>query len=114
MIEQAGSPSGISPSAPERDFDDLVYDSIVTALKHILGDSGSTATIYHLKLKKDKFYPDLFHENLTGIFHAGAESIEKVILTELFRSLNSESKIREGYDFQRNIGLALKIHASLR
>jgi hypothetical protein len=96
-----------------RDFDELVYSTIVAAMKQILGESGTAATLFHLKLKKgSKFDPDEFHDKLIDMFHAGSLAIEKVIIKELYITLEIQAKERPGYNFQRHIELAAKVHKS--
>jgi hypothetical protein len=98
-----------SRSVKGTDFDKAVYQSIAASLRRILGESGAIATEYHVKINKRPFDPREFHENLTNMFHAGAQSIESTIIRELYDSLSIPFKTRPGYDFPRYVELARKI-----
>jgi hypothetical protein len=99
-------------AAVPEDFAEIFYNSVEAGFKQILGESGSRATLYHLRFRKGKTTPVEFHEELVTMFHAGAEAIEKVVVTELYKSLESESEIRSGYSFAKHVQLANKIHSA--
>ncbi len=112
LSEQEDSGSNSVTNQKNKVFNELVYESILSGLKQILGESGSSSTLYHLKLESGSFDPRVFHERLTDMFHAGAASIEKVIVKELFKAMDVQFKERQGYDFLGYIELAKKIYSS--
>jgi hypothetical protein len=112
LSEQEDSSSNSITNQKNRVFNELVYKSVLSGLKEILGESGSSSTIYYLKLEKGSFDPRVFHERFTEMFHAGATSIEKIIIKELFKSMGVQFKERQGYDFIGYVELAKKIYSS--
>lgn len=63
-------------------FSEVFRDSVQSALKEVLGDSGSRAVIYHLGPVD---YDDVedFHARLKAIFGTGTPSLERVIVDQL-------------------------------
>lgn len=67
-------------------FDDAFRASIGAGMTMVLGPDGTKATLYHLDLHSLDS-PRMFHDKLTAIFGAGAQSLERVILQQLHRAL---------------------------
>lgn len=61
---------------------DVFRDSVQSALREVLGDSGSRAVIYHLGPVD---YDDVedFHVRLKAVFGTGTTSLERVIVDKL-------------------------------
>jgi hypothetical protein len=53
--------------------------------------------------------PEELHRDLSVIFGAGAESLERVILKELFRRLNIPFEEGENFDFVKSVEQAREL-----
>ncbi len=116
MVEQWLS-TNFESSRPDKEeekepatFKELIYTCAIEAMKRILGPSGTVATAYHLKLDEKTFDPENFHSKLAQMFHEGAESIEKVVVAEIYTALRMDIHDRPGYDFVKYIELARKTY----
>jgi len=78
----------------------------------MIGDAGTEATLYNLKLKKDSFDSKEFHSKMIDMFRDGAASIENVMIGEICRVFDIPLKERSWYDFPKYVELARKIYTS--
>ena len=91
-------------------FEGLLYSTVISGLKDVMGTSGLVATKYHLKLDERNFDVNKFHDGLNNMFHVGSGAIENVILQLLYNDLGAPFKERGGYEFPQYVELARKIY----
>ena len=102
--------SDLNATSKERPkFPDALENSVHSALKEVLGESGSKATVYFLGPID---YNDVegFHLRLKKLFGSGVLSLEAVILRHLAAELDLPATILKPEDFVKSVS-AVRAHS---
>lgn len=86
-------------------FSDLFCECIHDGMRYFLGESTSQAILFHLGKDLSAMSPEEYDSRLSLIFKEGAETIEKMIVKELFRRLNIPYE-GESFHFEKHVDLA--------
>ena len=77
-----------SNRSAREDFATTFSSAVHSGLDRVLGESGTTAVLFHTKMADDLPNPAEFHKKLIALFGAqGALSLERAIVKELAISL---------------------------
>jgi len=69
----------------------VMSESLREGLSGVIGKSGMEAVFYNFKLKDRLMNPKLTHETLLPAFkERGTEILEKAVMKEVFRRINSQ------------------------
>ena len=86
-------------------LDDLLLDMVDETVKQVFREPGAKA-IYsyienecHLKREEIAKKPEVFSADLKRLLGSGSQVIEQMILRNLYRRLELEFTVREGYGF---------------
>jgi hypothetical protein len=81
-------------------------------LDKVLGESGTSAVLFHMKMTDSLPRPDEFNKRLLTLFGAqAAQSLERVILRDLATRLNSSPdllSIEGAFDFEMTMQALMK------
>ncbi len=94
------------PQEKQVEFHDVLHDSIREGMRNVLGETGMSAVLFHLKLGQDTWRPNEFNDNLRAMFKDGAVVLEKIIVKELFQRCGLIYQSTEDFDFQKSVDLA--------
>lgn len=87
---------------------EVFKDSVQSALKEVLGDSGSRATIYHLGPVDYEDIGDV-HARLKTIFGTGALTLERAIVEQLALRMDLPALALRSNDIVKSVSLARAI-----
>ena len=88
------------------EFHNILYECVLEAMKNVLGEAGTRAVVFNLKLTREGLSPDEFHKNLFAIFKNGSVILEKMIAKELFEKCGLIYRSSEDFDFERCVDVA--------
>lgn len=90
-------------------FFQVLHECILDVLENVLGKSGMRSIIFHIELGHYMDDPSEFHRNLYALLLNGANVVEKIIATELFRRLDIPYEERDNFDFTRCVNEAREL-----
>ena len=89
-----------------KEFANLLSESIREGLKNAIGESGMQAVFFHLGLSEHIGDPQAFHQAMYPLFRDGTIVLEKIIVKELFRKLNVSDYFLGGFGFEKYVSFA--------
>ncbi|MCS4537863.1 MAG: hypothetical protein HYY67_03265 [Thaumarchaeota archaeon] len=89
-----------------KEFANILSDSIQEGLKNAIGESGMQAVFFHLGLSEHIGDPEAFHHAMYPLFRDGTTVLEKIIVKELFRKLNVSDYFLGDFGFQKYVSFA--------
>ena len=87
----------------------MVRESIAQTLTKLLGESGGKSTIFYIGLTNYEESTTEVHVRLYSIFRHGSTTIEKAIISDLYKRLNLPMPGPERADFKQAMEYALKV-----
>jgi L-fucose mutarotase/ribose pyranase (RbsD/FucU family) len=88
-------------SFDKSNFPSMLRESMQSGIRSVLGESVLQAVRSLLPLDDCVQRPDEFHHKLSPIFgDRGAETLEKMVVKDLFRKLNLSIIDRTSFDFE--------------
>ncbi len=89
------------------DFSSVLRESIQNGIRNVLGEGVLQAVRSLLQIDKCAQQPEEFHGQLSLIFgEGGSNTLEKVIVKDLFQKLNLPITERSPFDFEACVGQA--------
>ncbi|MBI2127247.1 MAG: hypothetical protein HYU02_08075 [Thaumarchaeota archaeon] len=92
-----------------KEFANLLNESIREGLKNAIGESGMQAVFFHLGLSEHIGDPEAFHKAMYSLFREGTIVLEKIIVKELFRKLNTSDYLLGDFGFEKYVNSAKEI-----
>ena len=89
-----------------KEFANLLSESIQEGLKNAIGESGMKAVFFHLGLSEHIGDPEAFHKAMHPMFRDGTIVLEKIIVKELFRKLNVSDYFLGDFGFEKYVSFA--------
>jgi hypothetical protein len=71
----------------EEEFDKLMTASVFDTIRGVFGSTAAEALTFHLELSEDRRVPSDLQSRLVGVLGGGSEVIEKLIVTNLSKTL---------------------------
>jgi hypothetical protein len=83
----------------EKEFSTLFAEAVSSTLKEILGETASTALIYHLEIRIGSSDATPLHGNLGRVVETASGIIEKLISRKLAKTLGLALDETQQFDF---------------
>jgi len=96
----------------ESDFTEFYRHVVKTALSQVLGESASQSILYHTGFDDTKTPNEFRQKLIVMVGEAGAETLERSIIKEMFAMLYTRSPHTDPeFDFEISLRAARTIHA---
>jgi hypothetical protein len=89
-----------------KEFANLLSESIQEGLKNAIGESGMQAVFFHLGLSEHIGDPGAFHQAMYPMFRDGTIVLEKIIARELFGKLHLSNYEAGVFSFEKYVSFA--------
>ncbi len=91
------------------DFVELLHRCILDELETVIGETATESFFFQLKLDRCIDTPGEFHRRLASVLSEGAVVLEKSIVKELFRRLDTPYESAKPFEFEKCVDYARKI-----
>ena len=90
---------------PESGFESVFRNSMISALRNLLGEGGTDAIVFHAKLTETNDIRAI-HQKLSSFFKMGTPVLERAIVKELFAAMKIPYHERDQFDFMKEFNEA--------
>lgn len=90
-------------------FYHMLGECLLRGMKDILGEGGARAVFFHLELALCGDDPKQIHRRLYSVFSDGAVTLERMIVKELFQSMNMAYVEGNEFSFERYVEIARQL-----
>jgi len=87
----------------------VVRESIRRTLKDLIGEQGAQSSFVHVGLADYEKATKEYHVRLFAIFQKGSETIERLIIKDLYETLNIPLQDSAVFDYKKSVKHALKV-----
>ncbi len=96
-----------SAELSSKGFEAVLRDSMISALRNILGEGGMNAVLFHTGLNKTNDI-QVIHQKLSSLFAQGTPVLERAIVKELFAEIKIPYNESDQFNFTNELGDAQK------
>jgi hypothetical protein len=89
----------MNAAGAEKEFSTLFAEAVSSTLREILGETASTALIYHLEIRRDSPDATPLHGNLGRVVGTASGIVEKLISRKLAKALGLALDETQPFDF---------------
>jgi hypothetical protein len=93
----------VKAAGADQEFSALLAEAVSSTLKEILGETASTALIYHLEIRSGSAEETPLHGSLGRVVGTASGIIEKLISRKLAKTIGMALDERQPFDFVASV-----------
>lgn len=93
----------------DKEFTGFLHRCILDKSREFIGESATESLFSYLKLDQHLGNPKEFHRKLESVLSKGTVVLERSIVRELFRRLNSSYEEAKPFEFEKCVDRARKV-----